>query len=453
MDKSNSFSGTEKVFKLLIKLAPPIMLAQLIQALYNIVDSYFIGQYPKDGLAALSVIFSIKLLISAFAICTGVGVNTVMSKYYGLGDEEKAKKTAGVGFLLSVISWAIFAVVSCLIMRFYTRISLETPQARDFSYSYGMIVCGASIGIFLESNWSKVLQAKGDMKTPMIAQIAGALANVLLDWLLIFGIGFFPKMGVTGAAVATVAGQILAAVIVGVKAFHKPPRFSRVRGFIKPIYRAGIPNIVMNGLCTVYIVALNLILEKFSDDAVTVLGLYYKLQTFCLIPVMGLTTCIVPIISYNLAIKSVSRCKAILWQTIGISAVCMGLGTLLFETIPTQLLRIFADGEQNILDVGTTALRIIGTGFIPLSMTLVMATYFQAIGMGKQSIAVTALRQIALLIPLAWAFSNFGLNYVWLAFPITEVVTAAAGLILYKKSPIEKRLKTERPHKEQTQKD
>lgn len=154
MDRSNSFFGTEKIFRLLMKLAPPVMLAQLIQALYNIVDSYFIGQYSKDGLAALSVIFPIQLLISALAIGTGVGVNTVMSKFYGLNENEKADKTAGVGFLLSVLSWAIFAIISCAIMGFYVRISLETPQARDFARSYGMIVCGASFGIFLESNFT-----------------------------------------------------------------------------------------------------------------------------------------------------------------------------------------------------------------------------------------------------------------------------------------------------------
>lgn len=441
MDRSNSFFGTEKVFRLLIKLAPPVMLAQLIQALYNIVDSYFIGQYSKDGLAALSVIFPIQLLISALAIGTGVGVNTVMSKFYGLNENEKADKTAGVGFLLSVLSWAVFAIISCAIMGFYTQISLETPQAQNFARSYGMIVCGASFGIFLESNWSKILQAKGDMKTPMIAQVAGALTNILFDWLLIFGIGFFPKMGVAGAAIATVAGQILAAVIVGIKAFRRPLGFSESLGYVKPIYKAGIPNIIMNALCTVYIVALNLILVTFSDDAVTVLGLYYKLQMFCLIPVMGLTTCIVPILSYNFAAGSAVRCRSILWQSVAISAVCMGIGTLAFEIIPTPLLRIFADGEQNILDIGTVALRIIGISFVPISVSLVMPTFFQAIGMGKQSIALTLLRQIGLLIPLAWLLSKIGLNYVWLAFPITEVITAAVGYILYRKFSMEKRLK------------
>ncbi len=387
------------------------MLAQLIQALYNIVDSYFIGQYSKDGLAALSVIFPIQLLISALAIGTGVGVNTLMSKFYGMSKEKEAKETAGVGFFLSVVTWAIFAVVFCGIMGFYTKLSLSTPQAQEYACAYGRIVCGFSFGIFLESNWTKILQSKGDMKTPMIAQVVGAITNIVFDYLLIFGIGFFPELGVAGAAIATVLGQIVAAVIVGFKGYHKIPSFRKMRSYIKPIYRAGMPNIIMNALCTIYIVALNLILVSFSDDAVTVLGLYYKLQMFCLIPVMGLTTCIVPILSYNYAAGEVKRCKLILWESVAVSAVCMAVGTLAFEIIPMPLLCIFAKNEPNILEIGTVALRIIGISFVPISLSLVIPTYFQAIGMGKQSIALTVLRQIGLLIPLAWIFSFIGLKF------------------------------------------
>lgn len=404
------------------------MLAQLIQALYNIVDSYFIGQYSKDGLAALSVIFPIQLLISALAIGTGVGVNTLMSKYYGLAKENEAKETAGIGFLLSIVTWAIFATAFCGIMGIYTKLSLSSPQAQGYACVYGRIVCGLSIGIFLESNWSKVLQSKGDMKTPMIAQIIGAITNILFDYFLIFGVGFFPKLGISGAAIATAIGQTAAAAIVGFKGYHKFPSLQKLRDYIKPIYKAGTPNILMNALCTIYIVALNLILVSFSDDAVTVLGLYYKLQTFFLIPVLSLTTCIVPILSFNYAAGEIKRCKLILWESIAISASCMAAGTLAFELIPAQLLRIFADNEPNILEIGTIALRIIGISFVPISFSLVIPTYFQAIGMGKQSILLTVLRQICLLIPLAWIFSHIGLNYVWLTFPITEILTATVGL-------------------------
>ena len=442
MKQETELFATESISRLLLRLAPPVMLAQLIQALYNIVDSYFIGQYSKDGLAALSVIFPIQLLISAFAIGTGVGVNTVMSKYSGLSRDDQAQETAGVGCLLSVCTWAIFALISCSIMGIYTAASLQTPQAQSFACTYGRIVCGFSFGIFLESNWTKVLQAKGDMKTPMAAQIIGAAVNIGLDYLLIFGVGIFPELGVAGAAIATVIGQIVAAVIVGVKGYRRIPPIAKARSYIKPIYRAGLPNILMNALCTVYIVALNLILVSFSDDAVTVLGLYYKLQTFCLIPVLGLTTCIVPILSYNRAAGNIERCKTVVWQSIAMSAVCMAVGMLAFELIPEQLLRIFVDNEPQIIEIGVTALRIIGISFVPIAGSLVMATYFQAVGMGKQSIALTVLRQICLLIPLAYGFSLIGLRFVWLAFPITEVVTATVGYVLYRKYPLRSHART-----------
>lgn len=436
MTNNNSFFGTENIWKLLLELAPPVMLAQLIQAFYNIIDSYFIGNYSKDGLAALSIIFPIQLLITSLAVGTGVGVNTLMAKFYGLSQEKKAADAAGAGFLLSIITWAVFLLISCGIMDIYTKTFLSTPQAQDFAYIYGMIVCSLSLGIFLESNWSKVLQAKGDMKTPTIAQISGAVINIVLDWLLIFGIGFFPKLGIAGAAIATVTGQTLAAVITGIKAFYKLPSFSGLISYVKQIYRYGVPNIIMNALCTVYILGLNFILVSFSDDAVTVLGIYYKLQMFFLIPLMGLTTCIVPILSYNYAAGAIGRCHEILRDTVIVSAFCMGIGTLAFEIIPTQLIAIFVENEPAILEMGRTALRIIGISFMPVSISFILPTYFQATGMGGQSVALAVLRQIILLIPLAFAFSFLGLNFVWLAFPVTEIITAVAGYVLFLKFPL-----------------
>lgn len=408
------------------------MASQLIQALYNIVDSYFIGKFSSDGLSALSVIFPIQLLISAFAIGTGVGVNTIMAKHYGLKDNKKANETAGVGIILSVLSWIVFAVISCLIMGVYCKMSLKSVAAQEYAKSYGLIVCAFSIGIFTESNFSKILQAKGDMKTPMAAQIVGAIINIIFDYLLIFGIGKIKPLGVSGAAIATVFGQIVAAIITGLKAYTKPD-FKLIKKYIKPIYKAGTPNILMNALCTIYIVALNMILVSFSDDAVTVLGLYYKLQTFLLIPLLALTTCIIPILSFNYAAKKYDRCKKTLWETVIFSAICMAIGTLIFELFPKQLLSIFAKENVQVIKIGINAFRIIATSFIPFALSLVMPTYFQAIGKNKQSIFISVLRQIILLVPLAWIFSKFGLKYVWLTFPITEFTDALASYLLYLK--------------------
>lgn len=262
---------TERVWKILLRIAPPVMLAQLIQALYNIVDSYFVGQYSNSGLTALSVIFPVQLIITAIAVGTGVGVNTYMARMYAFGKKRAADCTAGTGMVLAVISWAVFAVAMLLLMEPYVRTSATSPDAVADAVLYGNIVCVGSLGIFLESIWTKVYQAGGNMRLPMLAQIAGALTNIVLDPVLIFGLGPVPHMGIAGAAIATVAGQCVAAAITGAAGFRRPPKLVVMRKYVRQIYRLGYPSIFMQMLYTVYIMALNMILAGFSDDAVTVL--------------------------------------------------------------------------------------------------------------------------------------------------------------------------------------
>lgn len=298
----------KNIWKILIKIAPPVMLAQLIQALYNIVDSYFVGRYSEDGLTALSIVFPIQLVITAIAVGTGVGVNTKMSWYYAKGDPEKADRIAGTGMVLAFISWLFFASVSLAIMVPYARLSADSIYAIKYASSYGRIVCFGSLGIFLEGNWSKVHQAGGNMRLPMIAQIAGAVTNIVLDPILIFGWKFVPAMGIAGAGYATISGQVVAAVITA-SGFRKPPDWGELGGYAKEIYKLGYPSILMQMLYTVYIAVLNIILAGFSDSAVTVLGLYYKVQTFFFIPLSGLQTCMVPLLSYTVAKQDYKRCK------------------------------------------------------------------------------------------------------------------------------------------------
>lgn len=285
MRASSAYSlfDTESVWAILMRIAPPVMLAQLIQAMYNIVDSYFVGQFSSDGLTALSIVYPVQLIVTAIAVGTGVGVNTLMSRYDGQGNHHLADRTAGTGTVLALISWLIFAVLSGLLMRPFAAISTESSSVADLAVTYGTIVCVGSPGVFLESTWSKVHQARGNMRLPMLAQIAGAAANIVLDPILIFGLGPAPALGVAGAAFATVSGQVLAALIV-VSGFRKPPPIRVFRSYAAKIYRLGFPSIFMQLLFTVYIMALNMILAGFSDDAVTVLGLYYKVQSFFFIP-------------------------------------------------------------------------------------------------------------------------------------------------------------------------
>lgn len=428
--KTNSFFGSEKIWKILGKLAPPIMLAQLIQSLYNIVDSYFVGLYSETGLTALSIIYPIQLLIMAFGIGTGVGINTLMARYYGEKSIIKAEETAGTGIVLAIFNWSVMAFFSFILMKPYVQISAESQETIYQSFIYGRIVCIGSLGLFLESTWSKIHQAKGNMKRTMIAQVSGAIINIILDPILIFGIGIIPPLGISGAAIATVIGQIAAAIITGVNCIYRPPVIKKMFIYIRRIYQVGFPSIVMQAMYTVYIIGLNLILVSFSDAAVTVLGLYYKLQSFFFIPLMGLQTCIVPILSYNNAISRFDRCKKIILQAGILSSVFMIVGIAAFEIIPRQLLGIFSK-DSEVIRVGITALRIIALSFIPAVVSLMLPVFFQAIVKAAPSIILTLLRQVFLLVPLAFIFSFIGLNYVWLTFPLTEIITDTVGIYLY----------------------
>ncbi len=425
-----SYFGAESIGRILLRIAPPVMFAQLIQALYNIVDSYFIGQYSSAGLTALSVIFPVQLIISALAIGTGVGVNTYMARMYALGETDEASRTAGTGMLLALASWVLFALVALALMRPYAQISAGSAAAVDQAVIYGNIVCAGSLGLFLESLWTKVHQANGNMRLPMIAQVAGALTNILLDPLLIFGAGPLPEMGVAGAAYATIAGQFVAAAIVGVKGFRKPPAPRRMGRYIRPIYALGYPSILMQSLYTVYIVVLNVILAGFSDAAVTVLGLYYKMQTFFFIPLSGLQTCIVPVLSYNYAQRAYARCKCVMRSAVAISCAFMLVGIVCFEAFPTGLLALFSH-EAAVLQIGKTALRIIALSFLPAVFSLMMPVFFQAIGSARASTCLSLTRQIFCLIPLFWLLSRIGLNWCWVAFPLSELITGGVGLWLY----------------------
>lgn len=428
MQQSNIFDE-KSVWKILLHIAPPVMLAQLIQAMYNIVDSYFVGKFSSDGLTALSIVYPIQLIAIAVAVGTGVGVNTLMSRHYAQHENKRADETAGTGIVLALLSWIVFAVLSTLLMRPYVMTSAESPLAVEYAVRYGTIVCIGSFGLFFESIWTKVHQAGGNMRLPMLAQIAGALTNIVLDPILIFGLGPIPATGVAGAAYATVAGQVVAALIT-ISGFRRPPAPGRLWAYAKKIYRLGYPSILMQLLFTVYIVALNMILAGFSDDAVTVLGLYYKIQSFFFIPLAGLETCIVPLLSYTYAKNAYDRCKKIMTSSVLLAMSFMLLGVACFELIPAQLLGIFTE-ETAVIEIGVRAFHIIGASFIPAAISLLMPVFFQAIGAAIPSVLLSLTRQIFCLIPIFWLFSKVSLNDTWFAFPIAEVVTGSLGVFLY----------------------
>lgn len=426
----SEFFGTERISKILLKLAPPVMLAQLIQALYNIVDSFFVGKYSDSGLTALSIIYPLQLLMIALAVGTGVGINTVMAARLGEGREKEAEEYAGVGTPLAIVLWVLFAALCCFFMPTYARMSTNSVEVIRDVVAYGRIVCVCSFGLFLESVWTKELQAGGDMKTPMLAQIAGALTNIALDPILIFGMFDAPEMGIKGAAIATVCGQIVAALVVFRKGFRKPPAKEVYPGHIAKIFRLGLPNILMQSAYTFYILGLNLILAGFSDQAVTALGLYYKWQTFFFIPLGAMQTCIVPVISFNYASRKIERCRKTLTASVAFGAALMLVGTLCFVLIPTQMLQVFtADAE--VIRIGGVGFRIIGISFVPMAVSLIFPVFFQAVGASLKSSLLTIIRTVFLFVPLGWLFSRFGLAWFWLAFPTTEIITGSIGFLFY----------------------
>ncbi len=431
MNTSAELFRNEKVFKILLKLAPPVMLAQLIQALYNLVDSFFVGKYSDEGLTALSIIYPIQLLMIAFAVGTGVGINTIMAARFGVGESKKADEFAGVGTPLAGALWLIFAVVCWLILPGYARMSTSSETVIAEVVAYGHIVCLFSFGLFFESVWTKILQAGGDMKTPMLAQICGAITNIVLDPILIFGWLGLPELGIRGAAIATVVGQAAAALVVFKKAYRPIPTPKIWLSYTAKIFRTGIPNILMQSAYTFYILGLNLILAGFSDEAVTALGLYYKWQTFFFIPLGAMQTCIVPVISFNFATRDIPRCKQVLGAATALGMGLMVIGTVCFIFFPVPLLRVFtADAE--VISIGTYGFRLIGSSFIPMVTSLIFPVFFQAVGHSLKSSLLTVIRTVLLFVPLGYIFSLWGLHSFWLTFPITEVLTSTVGLLFYR---------------------
>ena len=421
--------GKVKISKLIIKMAPPVMLAQLIQALYNIIDSIFIGNYSSSGLTALSIIYPIQLLMIAIAVGSGVGINTLISSLLGKGEKEKVIDVKGLSTILAIILYIIFAITFYFIMPTFASISTSNNEVILDVISYGRIVSVFSFGLFLESIWTKILQANGNMKQPMIAQIIGAIINIILDPIFIFVF----KLGISGAAYATVIGQITSAIIVFKGGFSKPRNIKKSITYIKKIYELGFPNILMQSAYTFYIFGLNQILSTFSDDAVTALGIYYKWQTFFFIPLGALQTCIVPIISYNYATKDINRCKEALKLSVLYGLILMLIGTITFEAIPRQMITVFSNNE-NVKNIGEIGFRFIGISFIPMVTSLIFPVFFQALDMPIKSSILTIVRTLVLFVPLGFLFSLIGLNYFWLTFPITETITSIVGYVLYKNS-------------------
>ena len=394
------------ILKLLLKLSPPVMLALLIQSVYNIVDSYFVAKFSGDGLTALSIIYPIQLLMLALATGTGAGVNILISRMDGVVDTKSQNDVVKSGMFLGAVNFVVFALFGLLSIKGYYNISSNIEGVRREGIMYGQIILLFSFGMFLEANCTKMLQAKGNMVVPTIAQIVGA-------------------------GIATVIGQwvTMVIVLVNVLKYYKFKGRIDLKSCVK-IYKFGIPSIILQSLYTFYIVGLNLVLKLFTEDAVAVLGIYYKLQTFFFIPLTGLQQVIVPVVSYNYGAEKYKRVKQTLWYSVAIACSVMLVGIIMFMVFPRELISIFSQ-QENVLNIGSSALRIISTSFIPAGFVLMFIVYCQGVNRGGYSILLTVLRQVILFVPLAWLFHYKGLFYVWFTFPATEIITALMSFYLY----------------------
>ena len=439
--------GTMPVGKLLINMATPMIIAMLVQALYNVVDSYFVSRISTDeaikesAIAAMSLSFAIQNILIGFATGIGVGVNALLSKSLGEGNQDRANRTAGNGVVLMFICTAVFILFGIFGAGHYFDLMSDAPLTVEFGTNYIRICCVLSLGIFIEILGERLLQSSGRTIYTMITQGTGAVVNIILDPILIFGLGPFPRMGIEGAAVATVIGQWIAAtlaVIFNLK-FNPDIQFSLSslkpqKEVILPILTVGIPTVIMTSIGSVMNMGINGILQGFTqygEVPVNVFGIYFKLQSFFFMPLFGLNNATISIVAYNYGARRPDRIVKVL-KIVCIGALCfMLIGLAAFQTIPQVLLGIF-DQSEVFLTLGSRALRTISLCFPFAAVCIALGASFQALGNGIYSTIVSLCRQLIVLLPAAYLLSLSGeVNAVWWAFPIAELMSLAATTVLF----------------------
>lgn len=437
MVKENKM-GTMPVGKLLVTMSLPMMASMLVQALYNIVDSIFVSRICEDALTAVSLAFPIQTVMIGLAIGLGVGMNAVLSRALGSKDSKKVTDAAMNSLFMTLLNIVIMIFVGLFLVKPFYLSQTKDAAIVGYGVDYLTIVCVASVGLFFQVIFEKLLQSTGRTLESMFSQLLGAIVNIVFDPILIFGLCGFPKMGVKGAAIATVMGQICGAIlglILNLKR-NKDISFS-LRGFrpsgkmIGEIYTVGLPTIIMQCVGSVMTYSMNRILIVFSSTATAVFGVYFKLQSFIFMPLFGLNSGLVPIVAFNFGAQSRKRMTDVIKWAIGISIGIMCIGTLIFETVPGQLFNMF-DASDFMLSMGIPALRIIAIHFPIAAVCIILGSVFQALGNGVYSLIVSLIRQIVVLLPAAYFLSLLGdVNYVWWAFPIAEVASLIVSLICY----------------------
>lgn len=420
--------------KLLLSMSLPLMISMIIQALYNIVDSVFVAQFSQDALTGVTVAFPMQNLMIAVGSGTGVGISAYLSKSLGEKNNKLASDVAKTGLLLAGFSWILFLITGIFFARPFIASQTTNQAVIDYGTEYLFLCSVMSFGLFGQMTLERLLQSTGKTVYTMITQTTGAVINIILDPIMIFGYLGFPKMGIAGAAIATVIGQTIAAILgiifnlkVNKELDFSFKGFKPDFGIIKRIYAVGIPSIVMMAISSVMTFCMNKLLDSFSTVATNVFGIYFRLQSFAVMPVVGINNGMVPIISYNYGARRKDRImKTIRYSIIfalSITIACM----LVFQIFPEQLLMMFATEGQSsaeLLETGIPALRIISLNFIFAGFCIVSGSVFQALGNGFLSLAVSVARQLVVLVPAAYLLSLSGnVQNIWWAFPIAECMS------------------------------
>ncbi len=422
--------GTMPVNKLLVSMSLPMMVSMLVQALYNIVDSIFVSRIDENALTAVSMAFPIQSLMIAIGVGTGVGVNALLSRSLGEKDYGKVDRTAVNGVFLSAVSYLLFLVVGILAVTPFYLSQTKDAQIIAYGKQYLTIICCCSFGMYTQFIFERLLQSTGKTIFTMVTQGTGAIINIILDPIFIFGYFGIPRMGVAGAAVATVAGQIVAGVFAIIINEKKNTDVKlNFKGFrpdkkvIREIYKVGIPSIIMQAIGSVMTYGMNRILISFNSTAVAVFGVYFKLQSFIFMPIFGLNNGMVPIIAYNYGAKEKDRMVKTLKLSVFYAIGIMVLGFLVFQLFPAPLFSLF-DASEMMLSIGVPALRAISFSFLFAGFCIVCGSLFQALGNGVYSMVISIARQLVVLLPAAYLLSLSGkVQYVWWAFPIAELVS------------------------------
>ena len=438
--KQQNKMGVMPIPKLLITRSLPMILSMLVQALYNVVDSIFVAKLNEAALTAVSLAFPVQNLMIAIAVGTGVGINALLSRYLGEHHFDNANDVARNGIFISIISGLVFTVIGVSGAGTFFRAQTSDPEIIRYGTQYMQIVTFFAIAIFMQIAGERLMQSTGKTFYNMVTQGLGAIINIILDPILIFGLFGLPRLEVAGAAIATVIGQVVAVSLSLYLNCKKNTEINiNMRHFrpcgktIKAIYEIGVPSIIMQSIGSFMTFGMNNILLMFSSTAAAVFGVYFKLQSFVFMPIFGLNNGLIPIIAYNYGAKEPKRITHVIRLSIYIATGIMLVGFVLFQTIPATFMAMF-DASDHMMEIGVPALRIISLSFLFAGYSIICSSVYQALGNGVYSLIVSAARQLFIILPAAYIFGKlFGLQMVWWAFPLAEIISVILCTILLRK--------------------